>query len=237
MLGDDILPHATGNLIGIGLYTPAEAGRLVQVSPAKISRWLRGHEVDDRHYDALWNPQVDMGDEGIFLGFRDLQEVRIAAAFIARGLSPQRVRQAIGLARELISDERPLSTSRFRTDGRSVFLQVVEEDGQTKLIDLFKKQFAFREMIEKSLTNLEYNDAGAPSLWWPLGRASSVVIDPARSFGQPIEVETAIPASTLAAAARAEGSPEAAARAWSVPLRAVKRAVVFENNMAHRKAA
>ena len=118
-----------------------------------------------------------------------------------------------------------------------MFLQVLEEDGQTKLIDLFKKQFAFREIIEKSLTNLEYNEAGIPSLWWPLGRTSSVVIDPARSFGQPIEVETSIPASTLAAAARAEGSPQAAARAWSVPLRAVNRAVAFERNMALRKAA
>ena len=36
-----------------------------------------------------------------------------------------------------------------------MFLQVVEEDGQTRLIDLFKRQFAFREVIEQSLTNLE----------------------------------------------------------------------------------
>ena len=26
-------------VIGIGLYTPAEAGRLIQVTPATIARW------------------------------------------------------------------------------------------------------------------------------------------------------------------------------------------------------
>ena len=173
----------------------------------------------------------------MFLGFRDLQEVRVAAAFMAKGLSPQRVRQAIGLARDLVSDERPLSTSRFRTDGRSVFLQVVEQDGQTRLIDLFAKQFAFRDIMEQSLTNLDYDDGGVPSMWWPLGRTSSVVIDPTRSFGQPIEAETSVPAALLASASKAEGSPEAAARAWDVPVRAIRRAIAFEHQMSLRKAA
>jgi uncharacterized protein (DUF433 family) len=224
-------------LIGIGLYTPAEASRLVQVSAAKISRWLRGHVVGGLRYEPLWAPQVDLGDDGLFLGFRDLQEIRVAAAFIERGLNPQRVRQAIHLARSVVSNDRPLSTSRFRTDGRSVFLQVAQEDGQTKLIDLFTKQYAFREIIERSLTNLDYDDAGLPSKWWPLGRSKSVVVDPARSFGQPIEAETSVPASVLASAAKAEGSPEAAARAWAVPVRAIRRAVEFEREMAARKAA
>ena len=167
---DQIVSIPSDSLVGIGLYTLAEAGRLVQVQPSKIARWLRGHDVKGQHYEPLWHPQVDLGEEGVFLGFRDLQEVRVAAAFIARGLSPQRVRQAIGLARDLVGDERPLSTRRFRTDGRSIFLQVVEEDGQTKLIDLFRRQFAFHEIIKQSLTNLEYDDAGTPLVVVALGQ-------------------------------------------------------------------
>ena len=59
----------------------------------------------------------------------------------------------------------------------------------------------------------------------------------ARSFGKPIEAETAVPADVLAAAAVAEGSVEAAARIWAVPMRAVKRAVAFQADDVHRKAA
>lgn len=229
--------HQARDLVGIGLYTPAEAGRLLRIAPAKIARWLRGHEANGKRYEPLWQPQVDLGEEGIFLGFRDLQEVRVASTFIEQGLSPQRVRQAIELARDLVGDARPLSTARFRSDGRTVFLQVVEEDSQTKLIDLFRKQFAFRDILERSLTNLDYNEAGIPAVWWPLGRAKSVKIDPTRSFGQPIEAETSVPVDALAAAVEAEGTPEAAARVWDVPVRAVKRALAFQRELDTRQAA
>lgn len=225
------------NLIGIGLYTPAEAAKLVQVSSAKILRWLRGHEISGKHYDPLWEPQVNLGDQGIALGFRDLVEIRVAAAFIERGLSAQKVRRAILLAREIIGDERPLSTSRFRTDGRSVFLQIGEEEGGAKLIDLFKNQYAFREIMERSLSNIEYGDGGVPTRWWVLGKSRSIVIDPTRCFGRPIEAETSVPAEVLAEAVKAEGSIEAAAQGWDVPIRAVKRAVAFADEMERRKAA
>lgn len=228
--------HSLVDLVGIGLYTPAEAGRLIQVPPPKIARWLRGHDANGRHYEALWRPQVDLGEDGIFLGFRDLQEVRVAAAFIAQGLSSQRVRQAIVLACEIVADERPLSTARFRTDGRSGFLQVVEEDGQARLIDLFRRQFAFRDIVERSLTHLEYDADGVPARWWPLGRSKSVLIDPSRSFGQPIEAETSVPVAALVGAVEAEGSAEAAAKAWDIPLRAVRHALAFERAISAQRA-
>ena len=72
------------NLVGMGLYTVAEASGLLQINPSKITRWLRGHDAKGQHYDPLWCPQIDLGEEGICLGFRDLQEVRVAAAFIER---------------------------------------------------------------------------------------------------------------------------------------------------------
>ena len=225
------------SLVGIGLYTPAEAGWLLQVAPGKISRWLRGHEANSRSYAALWRAQADMGEDGLFLGFRDLMEVRVAAAFILRGLSPQRVRRAIDLAREVIDDEHPLSTTRFRTDGRTVFLQVIEESGETRLLDLFKGQFAFHAIVERSLRDADYDETGVPTRWWPLGRAKSIVVDPQRSFGRPIEAETSVPVEVLANAAEAEGSAEAAARVWDVPVRAVRRAVSFRSAMDARQAA
>lgn len=223
-------------LIGVGLYTPFEAGRLTRVPVKTIKRWLRGYIAGGTTYRPLWQPQVDLGD-GVILGFRDLQEVRVAAAFIENGVSPLRLRQAIDVAKEFVADERPLSTNRFLSDGRSLFLHVLEQDGQTKPIKLFRKPLAFREIIARSLSDLDYDERGAPAMWWPLGRSKSVVLDPVRSFGQPIEARTSVPTSALASAARAEGSPEAAARAWDVPARAVRRAVAYEREMALRDAA
>jgi uncharacterized protein (DUF433 family) len=227
----------TSSLIGLGLYTPAEAERLTGIRSSKIIRWLRGHEVSGSFYQALWLPQVDLQDGHVYLGFRDLMEVRVADAFISRGLSPQKVRRAIQIAREMVGEERPLSTTRFRTDGRTVFLQVLTEEGDHKLIDLFRSQFSFREIIERSLTNLEMDDEGIPARWWPVGRAKKILVDPTRAFGQPIEVDSGVPATVLAAAAKAEGSVEAAARAWRVPVASIRRAVEFDDASQRRMAA
>ena len=225
------------NLVGVGLYTCAEAGRLLRLPPARIARWLKGYSAKGEAYEALWAPQVELSEEGWFLGFRDLQEVRVAAAFIAAGLSPQRVRRAIGLARDVVDDRWPLSTTRFRTDGRSVFLQTIADDGEAQLLDLFESQYAFREVIERSLSHLDYDAGGAPSRWWPAGRPASVVLDPHRSFGQPIEAESSIPVVALVSAVDAEGSIEAAARSFDVPRRIVTRALGFARDFQQLQAA
>ena len=116
-------------LVGVGLYTPAEAARLLRIPAGKIARWLRGHEVKGKWYDRLWRPQVDLADGKIYLGFRDLMEMRTAHAFMQVGLSAIMVRRAIDEARNLTDDERPLSTKKFFTDGRSIFLEIVDESG------------------------------------------------------------------------------------------------------------
>jgi uncharacterized protein (DUF433 family) len=163
-------------------------------------------------------------------------EIRVANAFIAHGLSPQNVRRAIEIARVMIGEERPLSTAKFRTDGRTVFLQLVKEDGSDEMVDLFRSQHVFREIIEPSLKNIDFVD-GIPSRWWPNGKQARIVVDPQRAFGQPIESESGVPAAALSAAAKAEGSPEAAARVWSVSVASVRRALDFQKDFKPRLAA
>ena len=217
------------DLLGIGLYTPSEAGWLLGISPAKISRWLLGHQTAGRNYTALWASQVDIGDGKLYLGFRDLMELRTANAFIGQGVSAVTVRRAIVEAQRLLGDERPLSTTRFKTDGHSVFLELVSAEGDTRLLDIFKRQYAFKKIIEASLKDVEF-ESDAPSRWWPSTKAKGIVLDPSRSFGQPIDHDSGVPTAHLAAAASAEGSIDAAARIWEVSALAVRRAVDFESS-------
>jgi uncharacterized protein (DUF433 family) len=222
---------ALSELIGMGTYTPAEASQLIGVPSAKIVRWLRGHNVGEVHYPRLWRPQIDLDDGRVYLGFRDLMEARVADVFISRGLSPQKVRRAIELASEMLAEERPLSTARFRTDGRTVFLQVLQEGGVDQMIDLFRSQHVFREIIEPSVRNIELDDSGLPIRWWPRGKQARIVVDPQRVFGQPIEADSGVPTSVLSAACEAEGSLEKAARVWDVPVVAIRRAVEFQSSL------
>jgi hypothetical protein len=229
-----------GDLIGLGTYTPAEASRLLGVSAGKIARWLRGHQIREKIYAPLWTPEIDLGDGRVFLGFRDLMEVRVAEAFIREGVPPVRVREAIEIAREMLGQDHPLSTDRFRTDGRVIFLRVIEqdEDGieREKLLNIFRRQYEFREIIEPILKTVDFGKDGTPRVWWPAGRRVAILVDPARAFGAPIDAESSVPTAILATAAKHQGVRETAA-AYAVSEASVRRAVEFETRLEERKAA
>jgi uncharacterized protein (DUF433 family) len=212
---------------------------LLHIPSMKIVRWLRGHRIGDREYAPLWTSQVDLNDGRIYLGFRDLMETRIADKFIDYGVSPQRVRSAIQLARGIIGEDRPLSTDRFRTDGRDIFLRVVEKnehgEERERLLNLFRRQYEFKQIIEPLLRTIDFDEKGAPSQWWPMGRRGNVLVDPSRAFGQPIDSVTSVPTAILAAAGRQEGI-ENAARAFDVPQTSVRRAIEFEAALERRAA-
>lgn len=174
---------------------------------------------------------MNLNDDRVYLGFRDLMEVRAANQFILAGVSPHAVRRAIQVAQEFVDAERPLSTTRFKTDGRTIFLEIAQGEEDEKLLDLFKKQYAFSKIMERSLKDVEF-DGITPMRWWIRSQKAGVVLDPQQSFGQPIEHETGIPTNVLAKAAIAEGSVAKAARAWMVDKRHVQRAVKFEKSIA-----
>jgi hypothetical protein len=167
-------------------------------------------------------------------------EVRVADKFIGEGVSPQRVRAAIQLAQQLIGDDHPLSTDRFRTDGRDIFFKVIEKDEhgdeRERLLNLFRRQYEFKQIIEPLLRTIDFDSHGLPNKWWPLGRRESIVVDPARSFGQPIDALSSVPTKVLAQAGRVNGIA-AAARAYDVPEAAIRRATHFESTMETKAAA
>lgn len=227
-------------LIGIGLYTPAEAGRLLRVPSAKIARWLRGHHISNRQYSALWTPEVDIGDGAIYLGFRDLMEIRVADAFIKLGVSARRVRSAIVEAQRMLTQTHPLSTNRFRTDGREIFLHVIETDDdgteRERLLNLFRKQYEFKGIIDPILKTVDFDNEGNPAAWWPAGRRAQVMVDPNRAFGAPIDPVSSVPTSVLSNAASSLGVKETA-RAYQVTELSVRHALDFEAQMEQRLAA
>jgi uncharacterized protein (DUF433 family) len=224
------------SLIGVGLYTPIEATLLTGIPGAKIRRWLRGHTIGEKQYPALWTSNLadKIDAESLYLSFLDLVQLRMADAFIEAGVSAQKVRRAIQYGTEIVKSDYPFANARFRTDGKTIILQVLDANtiGDEKLIDLFKHgQYLMAKIIEPSLKGLEF-EGDIAARWWPLGRNRGIVIDPKRQFGQPIDDATGVPTSILAQAAETEGSIARAAKVYMVPQSSVSRAVAFEERQA-----
>ncbi|MFL6196986.1 MAG: DUF433 domain-containing protein, partial [Thermoanaerobaculia bacterium] len=166
-------------------------------------------------------------EDSVALTFRDLLEVRFVQFFRARGVGWKVIKQAAECASEIIQDSHPFSTKRFKTDGRSIFAEIVQATGEESLLDLAKRQYEFKSFVEPFLfEGLEFSNLGiAPVRWWPLGRNRRVTIDPERAFGQPICTPESVPTTILAKAYRAEGSIDAVARWFMVHPKSVADAV------------
>jgi uncharacterized protein (DUF433 family) len=223
------------SLVGLGLYSPTEAAALTSVPSRTIRRWLQGHVIEGKEYPPLWRSYLEKLDvESLYLSFLDLVQLRVADAFIREGLSPLKIRRAIEYGAEIVASDYPFANARFRTDGKTVILHVLDAEGgdDDKLIDLFRRgQYVMQKIIEPSLKGLEF-DGDMAARWWPLGRAKGIVIDPKRQFGQPIDDASGVPTKILAEAAKAEGSAENAAKRFMVPVNSVDRAVAFELQLA-----
>ncbi len=227
-------PIPSPDLIGVGSYTAPEAARLLKTSSLNVNRWLHGYTFKrngvEKHMPPLWTTQhVDI-EEQLEIGFRDLIELRFVKAFLDAGLGLLAIRNCLKYARECAKDDRPFSTRRFQTDGRTIFLESIDKADEPKLLDLKQKQYVFRQVIERTFKDLDIED-DAVTRWRPFNGKKSIVIDPARAFGQPISSQFGVPTVALAEAVQAEGSVEDVARIFELPVSVVRDAVQFENSL------
>ncbi len=229
---------------GIGAYTLAEAGRLLGVSPATLKRWLFGysyqHHGPDTTQEPLWHAQYGSEQDEPLLGFRDLIEARVVRGLRSLGIGLPTIRRCLILASDFVDDSHPFSTRKFKTDGRHIFLEITDrvgtEDRDPALIDLRSRQRVFRTIVQPSFVDLSF-DADVASRWWLLPHKKTIVLDPARSFGQPIVADGGVSTVRLAQAVTAEGSVERVARLFELKPAIVRDALRFEANKADKLAA
>jgi uncharacterized protein (DUF433 family) len=221
--------------IGIGFYTVPEAARLLKIRPLSIRRWLGGYTNTQGEKTVkmppLWHPQLPAYEHHIELGFRDLIELRFIKGFLDNGLTLVTVRNCIEYARECANDDRPFSTRRFQTDGRTIFLESLRESGEEELLDLKNRQYVIKKFIDRTFRDLDLSN-DIVSRWRPLEGKQSIVIDPERAFGQPITNTYGVPTIVLADAVKAEGSVARVTKLYDVSPAAVRDAVKFEKSLA-----
>jgi uncharacterized protein (DUF433 family) len=157
-------------------------------------------------------------------------ELRFVDLFLHHGLSLQAIRRAIEKAVALFGLDRPLATQRFRTDGRTIFLELASEMDEAALFDLKRDQYLFHRMVAPSFKDIEF-EKGVPARWWPT-EAKVIVLDPKRSFGKPIVAEYGVPVAALADAYKVRRSFKLVSIDYELPEKAVREAVAFQDRLA-----
>jgi uncharacterized protein (DUF433 family)/DNA-binding transcriptional MerR regulator len=220
------------NVTDIGLYTVPMAARYLRAEPHRLRGWINGYQ----HSGAppIIHRQLPQVNGRTLFGFLDLIEARFIKHFRDLGLSPQSIRKFAEKLRARHHTDHPFATNKaFRTDGRTIFMEIAETEYDKKILNLLNDNFEMGDVIEASLfKSILYADDLAVR-WHPSPALHPrVVLDPKFAFGRPTIEGIWIPTDTLAVAAEAEGSIAAVSEDFEIEERDVAQAVAYEQSLA-----
>ncbi len=212
--------------IGLGLYSIADAARLLGAPKSSVYRWANARTgLVPRHFDA--NEQI--------ITFVELMELQFIKMFRDEGVSLQAIKKASRKAATTFESDYPFSVKRFDTDGKTIFATLVSEhQGKLLLEDLEKGQLVFASILRPFFHKLDYSSVDETvTRFWPRGKKGRVVLDPARKFGKPIDAQTGVATGAIADAVSAGGGQKRSVVAdWlGIPVAAVDAAVAFEQSL------
>lgn len=222
--------------LGKGIYTVAEASRLIHVSPDRIRRWLKGYtyisNTGVKTSKSVIEPDYDVSSKSYALSFLDLLEMRFINSFLEYGVSLKTVRRVAINAANYLHNSHPFINKQFYTDKRTILLKCTE-NGDSRLIDLANNQVEIDKVFAAYLYHgIEYKEDSLAVRWWPLGDDHSIVIDPKRNFGRPVLNKEGIPTDTIAKLFRAEGSIDSVTDWFDIDRQSVSIAINYEESLA-----
>ncbi len=205
--------------LGIGLYSMVEAARLLNTPRRTLSRWVEGYVQVIQSGTREYAPLIERDDESA-LTFGDLVELMYVRGFRDAGVGLDEIRNTAAKFRLEWDVQYPLATKRFATDGRAL---LINQGGDWKHA-LTGQQQAFFDELGRQLIHLD----NVVSEWRPLGTDHLVLLNPDRSFGKPIEVNSGAHTYILAQAALGEKDLEKVAWWYGTTVAGINDSAEFE---------
>ncbi|MFQ5704599.1 MAG: DUF433 domain-containing protein [Gemmatimonadales bacterium] len=230
--------------LGVGVYTRADAARLLRLTPSRVGRWSKGYsywlgytpEPEQRKQPpVVRRRRPDIG--GLYwLSFLELMELRIVRALVVdRGLSLQYVRKLGDLGSRIFDTPYPLASRRIFVEGQRVFASLSRDQDLLQVVELSEKrhgQIMAGDLFEQYLEEVDFDEeTSLAERWWPMGRDVPVVLDPRIAFGAPVLAGTRIRTDILTLYTSGNAAATVA-RAFELTTTQVDAAVDFEAQLA-----
>ena len=225
---------AATKFLGIGMYTPAETAMYARISSRMMSRWIHG----DGAGAAAIRAQVpdDSQKTGTFLDFIQVMAVR-AIREQRKTITLQKIRQAIETVTNM-GDPYPFARRHATYLLNDEIHIQVEDKGLVQASGRQRGQYAMKQIVEIYLDDLSFDSTGLANEYTAYESAGvKIVMRPGIRFGEPVVLESQHTAWTLWQACMSEGSVEAAAKAYGVPVNEVRVAFKYIDSIRPATAA
>lgn len=221
------------NLSEYGLYTVPVAARILATKPEKVRSWVEGYTNSGA--EPILVRQVPRIGGRPVLGFLDLIESAFIRHFREIGYSPQTIRKVALKLRDKHSTDHPFAMNkRFRADGKSIFEEVITDEGERRLVNVMTDNFVMRTAIEQTLFDQVFYIDDTAVQWTPLVAYPDIIMNPRIAFGRPVLRQARIPTETIARSAAIEDSISDTADEFGIPINLVEAAINFEAELEKR---
>ena len=236
------------NLLGLGIYYPAEAARLIHIHPSRLRRWVRGYTYWS-HEDLRDKPHprppvlrhrsgggdLPVMDHRVALSFLELMELRVVAELVDKHRRPlQTVRKLGSLAAQEFGTRYPFASRHWFVEGDRVFASLSRTDREAvvEMTPRRVKQLVIADVFRPWLKDVEFDpETSLVRRWWPMGHSRPILVDPRVNFGSPSIEGTRILTTVVAGMADA-GDRKEPEWAYNISRAAVEAACEFEGILA-----
>lgn len=180
--------------ISRGLYSVPDASRILSLNYAAIVRWTFGYNRRGKHYKGVTHADVPDLQGRHALTFRELVQLLSVREFLKAGAKWHQIHSAYQNGCERFRTRYPFARKHWFADPGGIYYGSGED-----LIEMSSDalQGAMKKTLALYLRSMDFDADGLAERWYPLGRARSVVLDPAISFGAPVVMGTGIRTDTL----------------------------------------
>jgi uncharacterized protein (DUF433 family) len=224
-------------LLGVGLYTPADACHLLRIPASTLRRWIDGYTFplarwSKRHQPGLFEPALPRTGGKLTLTFLDLVQLRVVRALRLDAKVPlQRIRTAAEVAADLFSTSHPLAFVRFKTEGRRIFASL-DGDQDFAMVELSAPAQGALDVFAQ-LREISYlTETGLAGRWYPNGEKGGVVIDPKLAFGAPVLIDSGVPTHAIWEQSKSVKEPIRLADWFRLDVQRVNDALRYESELA-----
>jgi uncharacterized protein (DUF433 family) len=216
-----------------GLYTVPAAARLVAAHQSKVRSWLETYPNSNAE-PIIMRELPKVGGKTV-LGFLDLIETAFIRHFRALGYSPQTIRKVAAKLRARHDVLHPFATDkRFRADGRAIFEETVDDDGEKTLLNLMNDNFVIAPIVEQSLFDQILYVEDIARQWVPLSSFPEIAVNPLVALGKPAIIGKGIPSGLIYRDFMMVGDADELAFEYGLTQQEVKAAIGFEMELNSR---
>jgi uncharacterized protein (DUF433 family) len=181
-----------GAKLGGGVYTSADAARILKISPQKANYWFR-HYLKNNHFKSN-NFQYHFNiKETVAVNFLTLMEMYVFYSLRQNKIGVKEIVKTHQYLSKLLSTPYPFAKQAIYTDGGKLLFN----SGEIYLSTDGSLQTKIALELDKFFKKITFSKDGFASIFHPLGSENVVVVNPEHQFGKPIIEGTNIKTQTV----------------------------------------